>query len=198
MPSYLYRIGALTLGVLSFFVHAKGERYGGIATISGVARTDEVGQEKPLNTPNFGLVHTRPIDENNNRWRWWIAFNYLSETIKPSKEGLYQEMTGFEVRVMPQYAMASWGPFTPYLGAGISIAHQSYSNRWNLDDQGYKYGDQLEDISKFGIGALMGFGTVMKISPSSNSSFQFIPQISYLHPINGGLGGLEFSLLFLF
>lgn len=187
------------LGLLSFFVHAKGERYGGSATIRNLDSLYAVeGDSTAAENPHFGILHTRPMDENNNRWRWWIGVNYLNENVNPAKNGVYQEIEGVEIRIMPQYAIVSWGPFTPYIGAGLSIAYQTYSNRWQVDEQGYKYGNQLEDISQFEVDAVIGFGTAIKFGANPNSHLQLIPQMAYLLPINGGLGRIELSLSFLF
>lgn len=182
------------LSMMSVFAYAKGERYGATASTRHIYDSDK----QDNNIPQFGILHTRPMDENNNRWRWWFEVNYLQETINSSKQPLYQELNGIEVRVVPQYAIASLGPFTPYIGAGISVGYQMYSNRWNLDEQGYKYGDQLNDIAQFEMGGVISLGTAIKIGGDPNSHLQIIAQISYLIPMNDGLSGAELSLSFLF
>lgn len=187
------------LSIFSVVVNAKGKRYGASVSIRNVDTLyQDVANEKAEKTPQFGILHTRPMDESNNRWRWWIAVNYLQEKINPPITGLYQEVQGIELRVVSQYAIASWGPFTPYMGAGISVAYQMYSNRWQVDDQGYKYGDQLEDLSQVEMGAVFALGTAIKFGRDPNTHLQLITQVSYVLPINEGLGGAELSLSFLF
>ena len=36
----------------------------------------EQGESGTADAIRYGLVHTRPIDEDNNL-RWWLGFNYL-------------------------------------------------------------------------------------------------------------------------
>ncbi len=199
MPYYLKSIGVLTLTLLSFFVHAKGERYGGSLSMRNMNTDVHVqGESKASKMPQFGLVHTRPIDENNNRWRWWISAHYLDEQLTSPKSYIYQESKGLELRIMPQYAIASWDGVTPFMGAGVSLAYQDYSNRWQVDEQGYKYGHQLEDISQLDAGVLFNFGTAIKFGKNPNSHLQLVPQFSSIFPMNGNSVGIELSLSLLF
>ncbi|WP_299015003.1 hypothetical protein [uncultured Photobacterium sp.] len=186
--------------LLSSPVLAKGERYGASSSLLSIDSIDyEQGESGEMNASRYGLLHTRPIDENNNRWRWWFGLNYLAESVDAPKNGLYQEVTSYEFRVVPQYALASWGWITPYIGAGLSGAYTQYSNRWVVDSDGYKYGEQLEDIDQFELGAVATIGTVIKLGSNPDAHLQFIPQLSYILPaINNGLGGIELSLSLLF
>lgn len=181
-------------------IFAKGERYGATASLKIIETTEyELGMSGELSTISYGLVHTRPIDENNNRWRWWLGFNYLSDYIDAPANGVYQEMTNYEFRIVPQYALDSWWAFTPYIGAGLSLGYSQYSDRWEVDNDGYKYGTQLDDIDQFEVGAVFSFGTVIKIGSNPDAHLQLIPQASYIQPIyNEGLGGLELSVSLLF
>ncbi|MUK37782.1 hypothetical protein GNP82_09475 [Aliivibrio fischeri] len=179
---------------------AKGERYGIAANFKTIESTEyEQGMSGELSIISYGLVHTRPIDENNNRWRWLFGFNYLSDYIEAPANGVYQEVTNYEFRIVPQYALGNWWAFTPYVGAGLSLGYSQYGNRWKVDDEGYKYGNQLDDIDQFEVGAVLSFGTVIKLGSNPDAHLQIIPQASYIQPIyNDGLGGLELSVSLLF
>ncbi|ELB2817667.1 hypothetical protein QNE27_004572 [Vibrio alginolyticus] len=196
-PSQIGLISAMCL--LSSVVMAKGERYGlstSMLTIDSI-KYDE-GKSGEQDTLRFGLVHTRPIDENNNRWRWWLGLNYLAEDIEAPANGLYQEATNYELRVVPQYALTSWSVFTPYVGAGLSVGYSQYSNRWQVDQEGYRY-ESVEDIDQFELGAVVTLGTAIKLGSNPDAHIQIIPQASYILPVvNDGIGGLELSVSLLF
>ncbi|NVD06242.1 hypothetical protein FCU94_04870 [Vibrio sp. JPW-9-11-11] len=197
-PSQFGLISALCL--FSTFALAKGERYGAsvnMLTIDSV-KYDQ-GSSGEQDTLRYGIVHTRPIDLNNNRWRWWLGLNYLTEDVIAPANGVYQEATNFELRVVPQYALDSWSVFTPYLGAGLSLGYSQYSNRWKVDDEGFRYGSQLEDIEQFEVGAVATIGTVIKLGSNPDAHIQIIPQASYIIPVvNEGIGGIELSVSLLF
>ncbi|ARP01202.1 hypothetical protein K08M3_43630 [Vibrio alginolyticus] len=196
-PSQIGLISAMCL--FSSVAMAKGERYGlstSMLTIDSI-KYDE-GKSGEQDTLRFGLVHTRPIDENNNRWRWWLGLNYLAEDIEAPANGLYQEATNYELRVVPQYALTSWSVFTPYVGAGLSVGYSQYSNRWQVDQEGYRY-ESVEDIDQFELGAVMTLGTAIKLGSNPDAHIQIIPQASYILPVvNDGIGGLELSVSLLF
>ncbi|BCG20484.1 MULTISPECIES: hypothetical protein [Vibrio] len=196
-PSQIGLISAMCL--FSSVVMAKGERYGlstSMLTIDSI-KYDE-GKSGEQDTLRFGLVHTRPIDENNNRWRWWLGLNYLAEDIEAPANGLYQEATNYELRVVPQYALTSWSVFTPYVGAGLSVGYSQYSNRWQVDQEGYRY-ESVEDIDQFELGAVVTLGTAIKLGSNPDAHIQIIPQASYILPVvNDGIGGLELSVSLLF
>ncbi|EIE5863963.1 hypothetical protein R7P07_07430 [Vibrio sp. Vb2133] len=196
-PSQIGLISAMCL--FSSVVMAKGERFGlstSMLTIDSI-KYDE-GKSGEQDTLRFGLVHTRPIDENNNRWRWWLGLNYLAEDIEAPANGLYQEATNYELRVVPQYALTSWSVFTPYVGAGLSVGYSQYSNRWQVDQEGYRY-ESVEDIDQFELGAVVTLGTAIKLGSNPDAHIQIIPQASYILPVvNDGIGGLELSVSLLF
>ncbi|ELB2800800.1 hypothetical protein K6U66_18000 [Vibrio alginolyticus] len=196
-PSQIGLISAMCL--FSSVAMAKGERYGlstSMLTIDSI-KYDE-GKSGEQDTLRFGLVHTRPIDENNNRWRWWLGLNYLAEDIEAPANGLYQEATNYELRVVPQYALTSWSVFTPYVGAGLSVGYSQYSNRWQVDQEGYRY-ESVEDIDLFELGAVVTLGTAIKLGSNPDAHIQIIPQASYILPVvNDGIGGLELSVSLLF
>ncbi|HCZ9548221.1 TPA: hypothetical protein O4H68_001698 [Vibrio alginolyticus] len=196
-PSQIGLISAMCL--FSSVAMAKGERYGlstSMLTIDSI-KYDE-GKSGEQDTLRFGLVHTRPIDENNNRWRWWLGLNYLAEDIEAPANGLYQEATNYELRVVPQYALTSWSVFTPYVGAGLSVGYSQYSNRWQVDQEGYRY-ESVEDIDQFELGAVVTLGTAIKLGSNPDAHIQIIPQVSYILPVvNDGIGGLELSVSLLF
>lgn len=196
-PSQIGLISAMCL--FSSVAMAKGERYGlstSMLTIDSI-KYDE-GKSGEQDTLRFGLVHTRPIDENNNRWRWWLGLNYLAEDIEAPANGLYQEATSYELRVVPQYALTSWSVFTPYVGAGLSVGYSQYSNRWQVDQEGYRY-ESVEDIDQFELGAVVTLGTAIKLGSNPDAHIQIIPQASYILPVvNDGIGGLELSVSLLF
>ncbi|ELA7315230.1 hypothetical protein ACS6BV_000496 [Vibrio alginolyticus] len=196
-PSQIGLISAMCL--FSSVAMAKGERYGlstSMLTIDSI-KYDE-GKSGEQDTLRFGLVHTRPIDENNNRWRWWLGLNYLAEDIEAPANGLYQEATNYELRVVPQYALTSWSVFTPYVGAGLSVGYSQYSNRWQVDQEGYRY-ESVEDIDQFELGAVVTLGTAIKLGSNPDAHIQVIPQASYILPVvNDGIGGLELSVSLLF
>jgi len=187
---------------------AKGERYGVSAQYFNIdsVKFDE-GSTDETNTIKFGLVHSRPIDENNNRWRWLFNLNYLSAEVPAQSNlgsqsigiyGVYQEVKSLQFRVIPQYAVADWGWMTPLLGLGISTSYSQYSERWQVDSDGIKYGGQLEDIEAFEFGLVASVGTVIKLGSNPNAHLQLVPEILYNHSFNNGLGGIEFSLTLLF
>ncbi|ELB2852444.1 hypothetical protein QNE40_001664 [Vibrio alginolyticus] len=196
-PSQIGLISAMCL--FSSVAMAKGERYGlstSMLTIDSI-KYDE-GKSGEQDTLRFGLVHTRPIDENNNRWRWWLGLNYLAEDIEAPANGLYQEATNYELRVVPQHALTSWSVFTPYVGAGLSVGYSQYSNRWQVDQEGYRY-ESVEDIDQFELGAVVTLGTAIKLGSNPDAHIQIIPQASYILPVvNDGIGGLELSVSLLF
>ena len=196
-PSQIGLISSMCL--FSSVAMAKGERYGlstSMLTIDSI-KYDE-GKSGEQDTLRFGLVHTRPIDENNNRWRWWLGLNYLAEDIEAPANGLYQEATNYELRVVPQYALTSWSVFTPYVGAGLSVGYSQYSNRWQVDQEGYRY-ESVEDIDQFELGAVVTLGTAIKLGSNPDAHIQIIPQASYILPVvNDGIGGLELSVSLLF
>ncbi|ELA7187298.1 MULTISPECIES: hypothetical protein [Vibrio] len=196
-PSQIGLISAMCL--FSSVAMAKGERYGlstSMLTIDSI-KYDE-GKSGEQDTLRFGLVHTRPIDENNNRWRWWLGLNYLAEDIEAPANGLYQEATNYELRVVPQYALTSWSVFTPYVGGGLSVGYSQYSNRWQVDQEGYRY-ESVEDIDQFELGAVVTLGTAIKLGSNPDAHIQIIPQASYILPVvNDGIGGLELSVSLLF
>ena len=102
-PSQVGLITAMCL--CSTFAAAKGERYGGSVSMLTIESIDyDEGSSGDVDTLRYGLVHTRPIDENNNRWRWWLGLNYLAEDVDAPSNGVYQEVTNYELRIVPQYA----------------------------------------------------------------------------------------------
>lgn len=198
----LSQIGLIsTMCLFSSIAIAKGERYGGSVNMLSIDTIEyEEGPSGQVDALRYGFVHTRPIDESNNRWRWWLGFNYLAEDdIEAPKNGVYNEVTNYEFRIVPQYALGSWSIFTPYIGAGLSLGYSQYSNRWKVDDQGFRYGEQLEDIDQFEAGAVVTLGSVIKLGSNPDAHLQIIPQASYILPFyNEGLGGVEFSVSLLF
>ncbi len=190
-----------TMCLLSFFATAKGERYGGSVNMLSTESVEyDEGPSGEADVLRYGLVHTRPIDESNNRWRWWLGFNYFAaDDIEAPNNGVYNELTNYEFRVVPQYALGSWSIFTPYIGAGLSLGYSQYSNRWKVDDQGFREGEKLEDIDQFEVGAVVTFGSVLKLGSNPDAHLQIIPQASYILPVyNEGVGGVEFSVSLLF
>ncbi|MCG7497889.1 hypothetical protein MHO82_13545 [Vibrio sp. Of7-15] len=178
---------------------AKGERYGAsFQQLSFDGTTIDAGETGSGDVLRFGLVHTRPIDENSNRWRWWFGLNYLATDIEAPKNGVYQEVSNLEFRLVPQYAFGTLEWLTPYIGVGLSAGYSQYSNRFPVDSDGFKYGDQLEDESKFEFGAVFNLGTVIKIGSNPDAHLQLIPNVSYIQPMNDGLGGIELSFALLF
>ena len=196
-PSQVGLISAMCL--FSTFAVAKGERYGGSVNMLMMESHDyDEGTSGEHDALRYGLVHTRPIDENNNRWRWWLGLNYLTEEIDAPANGVYQEVNNLELRVVPQYALTSWSIFTPYVGAGLSLGYSQYSNRWEVDHAGYRY-KALEDIDQFELGAVVTFGTAIKLGSNPDAHIQIIPQASYILPVvNDGVGGVELSVSLLF
>lgn len=196
----LHILYVLILCIISMPTFAKGNRYGGSVALMNVNSISyQQGESGSADLTSFGLVYTTPIDENNNRWRWWLGLNYMSDSIDAPSNGIYQELTSYEVRLIPQFALGSIGWFTPYVGAGVSAAYVNYENRWVVDSDGYKYGSQLEDISQLEIRAAATIGTVMKLGSDPNYHIEVIPQFSYLLPVyNKGVGGFELSLSLLF
>lgn len=178
---------------------AKGERYGvGISQLTIDSNDYDYGPSGEQSTLRYSLVHTRPIDENNNRWRWWLGLSYLSEAVEAPSRGVYEEVTNFEFRAVPQYALGSWGMFTPYIGGGASFGYSQYSNRWKVDAGGYRF-EQLEDIDQFEVGAVFTLGSVIKLGSNPDAHLQIIPQVSYILPIvNDGVDGIELSVSLLF
>ncbi|KFK48003.1 hypothetical protein, partial [Vibrio vulnificus] len=166
-PSQVGLVTAMCL--FSAFAAAKGERYGGSVSMLTIERIDyDEGSSGEVDTLRYGLVHTRPIDENNNRWRWWLGFNYLAEDVEAPSNGVYQEVKNYELRVVPQYALSSWSIFTPYVGAGLSMGYSQYSNRWKVDQDGYRY-ESIEDIDQFELGAVITLGTVIKLGSNPDA-----------------------------
>ncbi|MFA0115927.1 hypothetical protein AB4407_20120 [Vibrio sp. 10N.261.46.E11] len=197
----LSKIGLIsTMCLFSSIVIAKGERYGGSVNMLNIDSIEyKEGTTGQVDTLRYGLVHTRPIDESNNRWRWWLGLNYLSEDIEAPSNGVYNEVTNYEFRIVPQFALGSWSIFTPYIGAGLSLGYSQYSNRWKVDHQGFRYGAQLEDIDQFEAGAVVTLGSVIKLGSNPDAHLQIVPQTSYILPFyNEGLGGIEFSVSLLF
>ncbi|MCL9780079.1 porin family protein [Vibrio sp. S4M6] len=200
MSKIFHCISLCTLLIVSSPLFAKGQRYGGTVSLVNLTSIDyQQGESGSQDVTSFGLVYTTPIDENNNRWRWWFGLNYIQDSITAPPNGIYQEVTSYELRAVPQYALNSWGWLTPYVGAGLSAGMVNYKNRWVVDSDGFKYGAQLEDISQFELRAVATIGTVVKLGSDPNAHIQIIPQISYLFPVyNDGIGGLELSLSMLF
>ncbi|MDN3611770.1 hypothetical protein ACODM8_12810 [Vibrio ostreicida] len=197
----LTRLGLLVLACsVPISANAKGERYGGSINMLSIDSIDyKQGDSGTSNAMRYGLVHTRPIDEDNNRWRWWLGFNYLNESVDAPANGIYQEVTNYEFRIVPQYALGTWSVFTPYIGAGVSAAYSQYSNRWVVDSKGYKYGEQLDEIDQFEAGAVVSLGSVIKLGGDPDAHIQIVPQVSYILPVyNDGLGGLELTVSLLF
>ncbi len=195
------QVGILTLMCLfSGFTFAKGERYGVSYNLFSVESIEyDEGDSGEQELTRYGLVHTRPLDENNNRWRWWFGLNYISGEVDAPANGLYQEVTNYELRVVPQYALGTWTLFTPYIGAGLSLGYSQYSERWVVDSEGYKYGDQLDDLAQFELGAVVTAGMTIKLGSNPNAHVQITPQASYILPVyNDGLGGVELSVSVLF
>ncbi|MEZ9083165.1 hypothetical protein [Vibrio harveyi] len=196
-PSQVGLISAMCL--FSTFAVAKGERYGGSVSMLTIESIDyDEGSSGDVDTLRCGLVHTRPIDENNNRWRWWLGLNYLTEDVDAPSNGIYQEVTNYELRVVPQYALSSWSIFTPYVGAGLSLGYSQYSNRWKVDSDGFRY-ESIDDIDQFELGAVVTLGTAIKLGSNPDAHIQIIPQASYILPVvNDGVGGVELSVSLLF
>ncbi|KDM91081.1 outer membrane beta-barrel protein [Photobacterium galatheae] len=184
--------------ILSAPAFSKGERFGVTAAYYDFTSSAEEGESGENQSLRWGLVHTRPIDDNSARWRWWFGLNYLDDNIPAPQNGIYQEVTNYEFRVLPQYAfpVASW--LTPYVGAGLSLAYSEYSERWYVDSDEFKYGGQLPDNNAFEAGLLLNAGTVLKIGSNPDAHLQVVPQATLIIPVNQGLGGVEFSLSFLF
>ncbi|NAW87489.1 hypothetical protein [Photobacterium halotolerans] len=180
------------------FASAKGERFGVTGAYYDFTSTAEEGESGENQSIRWGLVHTRPIDDNSARWRWWFGLNYFADSIPAPQNGVYQEVTNYEFRVLPQYAVpvASW--LTPYLGAGISLAYSQYSERWHVDADEFKYGTQLPDNNAFEASLLLNAGMVIKMGSNPDAHLQIAPQATLIVPVNDGLGGVEFSLSFLF
>ncbi|MDO6708566.1 MULTISPECIES: hypothetical protein [unclassified Photobacterium] len=177
---------------------AKGERFGVTGAYYDFTSTAEEGEAGENQSLRWGLVHTRPIDDNSARWRWWFGLNYLQDSIPAPQNGIYQEITNYEFRVLPQYAfpIASW--LTPYIGAGVSLAYSEYDERWIVDSDQFKYGTQLPDKNAFEASLLLNAGTVLKIGSNPDAHLQLVPQATFIIPVNDGLGGIEFSLSLLF
>ncbi len=180
------------------YSHAKGERYGLSAGIISLTTADNEGKSDGNEVLKFGIVHTRPIDPNNARWRWWLGLNYLTSDAPAPANGIYEEIQNIELRVVPQYAIPAFDWLTAFLGAGVSVGYSSYTDRWNVDADGYRYGDQLEDVSGAEVGLVINAGTVIKLGSNPDQHLQLIPQVSYIQPLNEGLGGLELSFSILF
>ncbi len=196
----LSQVGLIsTVCLFSPFIAAKGERQGASVNMLTVESIDyDEGFSGDQEALRYGFVHTRPVDENNNRWRWWLGFNYVAEDVEAPSNGVYQEVTNYEFRVLPQYALGSWSIFTPYIGAGLSLGYSQYSNRWKVDQDGYRY-ENLEEFSQFELGAVATFGTSVKFGSNPDAHVQLNPQISYILPvINDGIGGVELSVSILF
>ena len=159
MSKFGYINIAILICLLSSSVHSKGLRYGGSVGMLSIDSVEYAngssGEEDIL---RYGFVHTRPIDQNNNRWRWLFGLNYLDDAVEAPANGIYEELTNYEFRVVPQFALTEWSVFTPYVGAGFSAGYTQYSNRWQVDDEGYKYGLQLDDISQFEVGLVATAG----------------------------------------
>ncbi|GAL10989.1 hypothetical protein JCM19233_1974 [Vibrio astriarenae] len=62
----------------------------------------------------------------------------MTQNINAEPRGVYQELDNFEFRVVPQYAIPISEWVTPFVGAGISLGYSRYTQRWNVDDDGYK------------------------------------------------------------
>jgi opacity protein-like surface antigen len=197
-PTYIGLISAVCL--FSSVTLAKGERYGASVNMLTIESIDyDEGSSGQKDSLRYGIVHTRPIDQNNNRWRWWLGLNYLTEELDAPSNGIYQEVTNYEFRIVPQFALGTWSVFTPYIGAGLSAGYSQYSNRWKVDDEGFKYGEQLKDIDQFELGAVATIGTAIKLGSNPDAHLQIIPQASYIFPVyNDGLGGVELSVSLLF
>lgn len=178
---------------------AQSDRYGIIGNFKNIDQLEhDEGTSEAFDTISYGLVHTRPIDQNNNRWRWWLGLNYLSDSADSSAKGLHQDIENYEFRLVPQYAVGKWEMFTPYIGAGLSMGYSQYTNRWEMIN-GVRQGNQLDDIEQFELGGVISFATVIKVGGTQDAYLQIIPQASYIQPIyNDGLGGLELSIAFLF
>ncbi|GAB6260816.1 hypothetical protein PSSHI_10590 [Photobacterium sp. R1] len=184
--------------ILSAPALSKGERFGVTAAYYDFTSSAEEGESGENQSMRWGLVHTRPIDDNSARWRWWFGLNYLSDNIPAPQNGIYQEVDNYEFRVLPQYAFPVTSWLTPYIGAGISLAYSEYSERWYVDSDEFKYGTQLQDNNAFEAGLLLNAGTVLKIGSNPDAHLQLVPQATLIIPVNNGLGGVEFSLSFLF
>ncbi|WP_260261403.1 hypothetical protein [Vibrio intestinalis] len=180
-------------------VFAKGERYGaGVSQLTLESHDYDYGSSGEQNALRYSLVHTRPIDEDNNRWRWWLGLSYLSESVPAPNRGVYEEVSNLELRAVPQYALGSWSIFTPYIGGGVSLGYSQYSNRWKVDAGGYRF-EQLEDKQDFEVGAVVAIGSVIKLGSNPDAHLQIVPQISYTLPlVNDGIKGIELSVSLLF
>lgn len=196
-PSHVGLFAVMCL--FSFLAVAKGERYGLSVNMLTIDSIDyDEGMSGEQDALRYGIVHTRPIDENNNRWRWWLGLNYLAESVTAPSDGIYQETTNYELRVVPQYALGSWRMFTPYAGAGASLGYSLYSNRWKVDEDGYRY-EALDDIDQFELGLVVSIGSVIKLGSNPNAHIQIVPQASYILPVfNDGMSGVELSVSMLF
>ncbi len=194
------QIGLITaMCLFSAFAAAKGERYGVSVNMLNIESMDyEQGSSGDKNVFRYGLVHTRPIDEDNNRWRWWFGLNYTSDYFDAPANGVYQEMSNLELRAVPQFALGNWSIVTPYIGAGLSVGYSQYSNRWTVDEGGRRR-DSLKDFEQFEVGAVASFGTAIKLGSNPDAHLQLVPQVSYILPVyNEGAGGFELSLSLLF
>ncbi len=189
---FLFVLICLSSGI----VHAKGERYGISVNLLNIeSMSYDLGDTSEVDSVNFGIQHTRPIDEDNNRWRWLFSFNYIDESIDAVPNGIYQEAKSYQLRIVPQYALMSWNSLTPYVGVGFSFAFSEYSNRWLVDDEVYRYGTKLDDINQFELGLVASIGTVIKLGSNPDAHLQIVPQASYIFPVYGeGLGGVELTL----
>ncbi len=138
----------------------------------------------------YGLFFTTPIDINSNRWRWFFGFNYLTGDMDNSQNSLTQSVTSYELRFAPQYALATWGGLTPYVGAGMSLAYTQYADRYRVYDT-----TDLDDINQVEFRGLASLGVVFNMGNDPNSYFQITSQASYLLPVTSdSLGGLELKV----
>ncbi len=200
-----FRIGLKILSLaMLFFVSegafAKGERFG---LSAGQFSIDEIDYDEGTllsdKLMRYKLIHTRPMDENNNRWRWWFALDLYQDTLFPQGTGIYQESFYIGAEVIPQFALGKLWNLTPFVGAGGYFGYASHSNRWEVDEDGFKYGVQLDDIGQLEYGLAFNFGTIIKIGSNPNSHLQITPMIAYKLPLMDDVyQGVELSVALLF
>ncbi|WP_413111696.1 hypothetical protein [Thaumasiovibrio sp. DFM-14] len=198
---HLSIITLLVFIAFSVPVHAevKGTRYGVSTSLFSFDDYAKEGMTGEQNGVRFGLVHTRPVDKNNSRWRWWLGLNYLSDHVPaPKAGGVYQEVDNIELRFLPQYAYPATSWMTPFVGAGVTLGYSQFSYRWLVDDEGYKYGDQLPDYEQFEFSLAFNVGTAFKLGSNPNAHLQIVPQMFVLLPVGDGLSGIEFNVSVLF
>ncbi|MGL6313478.1 hypothetical protein [Vibrio sp. WXL103] len=176
---------------------SKGLRYGLSTSVFSYDAYAPEGQAGSTDSFRFSVVHTRPIDMNSARWRWWLSASYLTDHISADPGGVYQELDNFEFRVVPQYAFPIGESITSFVGAGLSLGYSRYSERWEVDSDGYKY-VRLPSEQRFDAAAVITSGIVFKMGSDPNAHIQLIPHASYFATYEAHLPGIELGLTVLF